>query len=229
MTIQHKLKRIVEQPSIPLDLIKGIKPRLKRSCLIVKSLSKEDIRTFIDVGANKGEFIHAVQDVFPNTSIIAFEPLEECKRYLEDYHCENLFMFGLWDEDKLGILLTNRNRLDESSFLKSVEYEGIKELVNLKRFDNLGIQILRPCFVKIDVEGAELKVLKGFGERLNEVSFLQVELLFEDMFEEQTKLKDLTNYLYGYNFNGFIQTGVTYTKKGFPSKCDLIFFKNENG
>lgn len=226
MKIQHKLKRLIEQPSLPMDLIKGIKPRLKRSCLIVKDLSKEDIRTFIDVGANTGEFSNAIQNVFNNVNIIAFEPLKECERYLQDYHIDSIFMFGLWDKDEKKTLSVNKNRLDESSFLIPKGYEGEKRIVYLRRFDSLNVHIMKPCFLKIDVEGAELKVLKGFGSRLNDIDFLQVEVLFEKMYKNQSKIKDIISYLYDYNFNGFIQTGVTYTEEGYPSKCDLIFFKN---
>ena len=89
------------------------------------------------------------------------------------------------------------------------------------------IPIAHPCFVKIDVEGGEEKVLRGFGEELKKVDVLQIEWFFRDFHENQMKLGTLVPLLEKYGFVGFIQRELGYIE-GYPSACDLIFFKKRD-
>src|SRR5215831_12393503 len=47
--------------------------------------------------------------------------------------------------------------------------------VPMRRFDQLVASFARPSLMKIDVQGAELMVLRGMGERLKEIDCLIVE------------------------------------------------------
>ena len=57
-----------------------------------------------------------------------------------------------------------------------VKYDFQKSnLIKLKRFDKLELKIDSIKLIKIDVEGAELEVLKGFGEYLKKTFLIQFE------------------------------------------------------
>lgn len=99
-----------------------------------------------------------------------------------------------------------------------------KRKIKLDRFDNLDVKIRGKCFLKVDTEGHELEVLKGFGKRLEEVDVVLFEHCFRPYFSNQGKLGDTFNLLEKYGFNGVKQIntrkiGVTLTF------CDWVFFR----
>jgi len=230
---QRVLSRIIESPGVLLARFKGIYSDHYLCCVTAKKLLNQPPKTIIDVGANKGVFIDACNYIFSDCKIYAFEPIPWLYNSIKNKKNTTAFNFGLWDKKGENIMYCNKTNIGASSFLeptqKYKEEKGSeKDLFKIKakkqRFDKLNINIERPCFVKIDVEGAEEKVLKGFGDRLNEVDIIQIEWFFKDFHKDQMKLGKLLPFLEKYGFTGFIQREVNFIK-GKPSTCDLIFFK----
>ncbi len=230
MNLRHKAIRLLEQPLGVFDLVQGIKPTYTQYFQTVKKFTPR-INTYIDVGANVGDVIRAGRKVFPMAKIVAIEPIKE--------HCDEIkrldiftkvFNIGLWNENtKQNFWIVKDNDV-ESSFLKPLnekeEDMGQRE-VELRRFDSLFITIKRPCFVKIDVEGAEFQVLQGFGNRLSEVDFVQLEQTHSCKNKDKTKMSKCIEILENFGFTGFLQVNTTFNPNGFPDKSDLIFFKTK--
>jgi len=227
------IQRIIEQPKVIKARIKGLYSCHVFTCLTAKDLVNQPIKTIIDIGANDGRFIRASKYVFPEAKIYGFEPQKRLYNLIKEIPNTAIFNIGLWDQEGIGLFYLNENNEDASSFLKPQgEYEEdagrVSYLVKIKqqRFDKLNIKIKRPCFVKVDVEGAEEFVLKGFGDRLNEVDVIQVELIFKDYYRGQTKLSSLLELLEQYGFTKFLQKEVVYVGNTLTN-CDLIFYKEE--
>lgn len=233
--LSRTVERIVEYPSLLFTKIHGISSNHTYTCLTAKELIG-NARTIIDIGANEGLFIKSAKYVFPKAKIYAFEPQKKFYNIIKNFSTVKAFNFGLWDKEEESVFYINKQNTGASSFLKPLEnytkYIGSKDKIietklQKKRFDSLNIPIIRPCFVKIDVEGAEVNVLKGFGDKLKEVDVLQIEWFFKDFHENQMKLGTLVPLLEKYGFVGFIQKELGYIE-GYPSACDLIFFKKKN-
>ena len=92
----------------------------------------------------------------------------------------------------------------------------------MKRFDELDIKLERPCLVKIDVEGSEFEVLKGFGNKLDSVDIIQLEYIFEEVYNRKNFIK-IISLLHRHGF-GFIQPVITWYKNK-PCSNDLLFFR----
>lgn len=144
---------------------------------------------FIDVGANSGQSAVSFALYNSSFSIHSFEPYQQLepslrftKRLLGERYSYSLF--GLSDVDDTAKLyvpvLGNLPLLARASTSQSVIEALIREIepdygrplhmatfeIELRTFDSLN---LKPDIVKIDVEGAEPRVLRGMERTLREI------------------------------------------------------------
>jgi FkbM family methyltransferase len=146
-----------------------------RDLLFVRNLGPEPL--LIDVGANAGQSALCMARLRPDARIVSFEAnadnirdLAFVRRILGDRYTYH--HVGLSDRDGPAVLnvpVVGRTPVPgESSFLghfdRSIEdrigkiSRVLQQEVYQKRFDSFG---LLPAFVKIDVQGHELEVLRG--------------------------------------------------------------------
>ena len=138
--------------------------------------------TFVDVGANQGEFALFAAKRLTRGRVWAFEPMSEMYRRLLKNLEVNRFanistaQLGLWSDSKTLPMFQRGRR-----FLDGSRHEGLAtlfptetrdspvesiELTTLDTFvSSNGIQ--RVDVMKIDVEGAELEVLRGAGKTVD--------------------------------------------------------------
>ncbi|MGB4850480.1 MAG: FkbM family methyltransferase [Saprospiraceae bacterium] len=143
-----------------------------------RTLSSDMI--FIDVGANQGEFSVYASSKLTNGRVLAFEPVSKIRSLLrENQRINNLqnleiYDFGLSDQEGSLPIYTTSDTIHHhgyneglSTLYKTDERNIFEEQVSLKVFDDIFFkQMTRIDFIKIDVEGAELYVLKGMYKSL---------------------------------------------------------------
>jgi len=132
--------------------------------------------TFIDVGCNKGDFsLLASRLVGPQGRVLAFEPHPENCRWIRksiaknDYRNIDLYEFALSDAngatqlhlgEKSGTHTLRAGRLQREKGTLEIKTRRLDDLLQEIRFHR-SIKAM-----KIDVEGAELDVLKGARETI---------------------------------------------------------------
>lgn len=153
----------------------------------VKSLSKKlkSGLIFIDVGGNKGLYTQELLKVYDPQEIHIFEPSAENVKILNNKFGEkqNIIInnVGLSDTSREGILYSDfpgsglgsltKRRVDHFDLTFS-ENEKIK----LIRFDHYWVDESKIIdLFKMDVEGHEYDVLKGIGEKIHKIRFIQFE------------------------------------------------------
>jgi FkbM family methyltransferase len=135
---------------------------------------------FIDIGSNIGLFsLYASSRVGKTGSVIAIEPSSiTFKRLQENCILNNLtniktYKLGLSDKNETLELNVSANGYDAwNTFVKSKDVKfSSKELVDVKSLDNfmaeIDIDIKKIALIKIDVEGFEIKVLRGSHQLLS--------------------------------------------------------------
>jgi len=122
----------------------------------------------IDVGAHKGAFLELFLKHAPNGSHLAFEPIPELYNELKMKY-QNVEVHPLALSDHKGISKFHKvieglawSGLELQEYPSAMSIEQIN--INTNKLDEVLPEAFQPHFVKIDVEGAELKVLDG-GKR----------------------------------------------------------------
>jgi len=206
---------------------------------ISKCLCNLNINKVIDVGSHKGEFLETVLKIQNIDSFYAFEPQKHIFSQLSEKFSENkkvkLFNYALDDEiknkklkinklsmtsslaefndDSLYLKLKNFLTLSKSNFID--EYEVQTSTID-KIFENIN---LKNALIKIDVEGFEMKVIKGSQRKLKEISFILLENQFGNHYKNND-FNDILKYLKKQNF-------TIHKKFIFPTMHyqDVLFIK----
>jgi len=202
----------------------------------------------IDVGA-AGELLPRFSKVKDKT-IVAFEPEEKAFKELRNkYSSENyIILKDALSEKRQEVEFKVTKKGQNSSlfepnmefwkkFPKSERFEVLKrEKISANSLDNVleKNKIFNPNFIKLDIQGGELDVLKGASENLQKISCIELEIAFSELYVGQPLFSEIEQYLREFHFevwdiarcyqklNSTIHIG---NKKGKLISGDALFFK----
>ncbi len=175
---------------------------------IIRYLRDFEIKYFIDVGSHKGEFLSYLLKL-KYKRIYCFEAQKDIFSILHKQYSKNkkikLFNIGLADKNSIKQFYVNKIS-SSSTFSKSKDtffskfkrfvlnsdnfYEK-KYSIKTKKLDDLLLdKKMKDIFLKVDVEGFELNVLKGAKKLIKKnVKFVLVEKHFFQLYKDYTPNK----------------------------------------
>ena len=201
-------------------------------------LTNLDIRTVIDVGANKGRAARRFRRFFPAARVYCVEPIPRLCRRLERWaetqggavQVLELALSRVPSEQPLYV----HRQSDILSTLaapppgEAAQFERIT--VRVDTLDHLAaeMRLEADVLVKIDTEGLDLEVIRGGEETLRRAAAVIVEAAFypnpagdaAPTFEDiAAALRDL-----GYVYRGNVRLGCQH---GTPMLADVLFARSE--
>lgn len=119
--------------------------------------------TCLDIGANIGNHTLFYAKYFNN--IFSFEPLPMNFKLLEintnDLKNVKIFNYAIGAENFSRDFFYDYRNLGGSSF-KNINHDSLNKLsLPIKKLDDLNLDLVNVTFIKLDVEGSEIDVIKG--------------------------------------------------------------------
>ena len=123
-----------------------------------------------------------------------------------------VFNFAISDEDNKLYEFNITNNGQSSSILKLDKHKihhpqiHVSEVINVnsKRMNTLlsenNINVNDYDFLNIDIQGAELLALKGFGDLLNNIKYIYTEINTNTLYKDCALVSEIDEYLFKYGF-----------------------------
>ncbi len=192
------------------------------------------IRTVFDVGANVGKKARHYRKLFPEARIYCFEPVpatfEKLNRWARQQQgAVEAFNLALGSRSGDTQIHWNRVHSGGSTVLAPMaerrhEYESLS--VRMETLDSVArrLDVDDEIFVKIDVEGFDMEVIRGGPGLLARASAVIIEIALGDRPSEGPQFRDFVNELdrLGYLYRGNLSHGYV---DGIPRLADAVFIK----
>jgi len=197
----------------------------------VKTMDRDAV--IFDIGGHIGESIVYFRGLFPGALIYSFEPDPDSFVKLKAFADEKTFCYNIALSDTTGPVDFFRNRIGHTNSLLPVNMSSKdsiyfqkarnaqeawepdrfnqKTVVNAMRLDEFCVEhrIEQIDLLKVDVQGAETKVLNGGVRILERVKNIIVEISFFDYYSQQSSFCDVEKSINIFGFKLYAITEIS--------------------
>lgn len=197
-----KLARLISRSDYRRGLKNGVAASVEHSGIPFS----DETATVIDLGASRGQFALFAVNRFPGARVISFEPqpgpMADLKNLLGDRVETHPLAIGA----EPGTAEMNISKSDDSSSLLAIGSNQRKIFPGTEQVDSIEVEIstldtvletdiVRPCLLKIDVQGLELEALKGAEQTLAQVDEALIECSFIELYEGQAMADEVISMM----------------------------------
>lgn len=191
----------------------------------IRDIIKPNI--ILDIGANIGEWNTIIKQIFPDSRIISFEANRECEHHLKSKNLEYKICL-LGDEKKEVVFFSTK--MDKTSTGCSIYRENtdffndsnlVEHKLQMEKLDDI-LELDEIDLIKIDVQGAELDVLRGAKNIMNKTKFIILEVSMIEYNKNSPLFADVIEFM---NKSNFIVVDILdiHYKDNVCIQCDILF------
>jgi FkbM family methyltransferase len=209
---------------------------------LLNKIQQKNPSVIFDVGANIGDYAKMLRVKFPDAQIHCFEPGPEAFERLTANTAElNIKLHNLAVGSESGTLTLVKSSNDDDGAMLTVYKEAISNVFTFAGDPNESIVCNMVClddfcnsnnvqvidFLKIDVEGHELEVLKGAARMIseNKIGIIQFEFNEFNIFSK-TFFYDYYKILRQYKFYRIMPRNKLYPLGEYTSSHEIFRYQN---
>ena len=194
----------------------------------------------VDIGANRGQFSLLSRSLFPEATIIAFEPLQEPSETFRSLFAgdSRVHIHRVAIGPHRTSSLMHISARDHSSSLLPIgalqveSFSGTAEVGTTNVMVSPLSSFLQPehfvdrSLLKIDVQGYEYQALLGCEALVEKFTYIYCECSFVELYLGQLLFSDVASWLFA---RGFAVSGiynVHYNLKGVAIQADILFSRH---
>lgn len=196
-----------------------------------------EVRTVVDVGANKGQFALTARECFPDAQIFSFEPLpgaaQVFRKVFGDDQSVKLFDVAIGPQS--GVTDIHVSERDDSSSLLQITSLQNQLFPGTAEADTCTVKVARladkldasdikpPSLLKLDVQGFELPALLACVDFICCFQWVYVECSFVELYKDQALADKVVSWLeqHGFRFCGIYN--AAYDVEGRAIQGDFLF------
>jgi len=189
-------------------------------------------RALVDVGAAQGVWTKQMLSLYPDSSYLMIDPLEENEPLLQALSgAHQNVKYWLGAAGRTAGELNFHVHGDQSSMYDSQwGKEGKQRRVQMRTLDRLVKEFGvgdNLDGLKLDVQGAELEVLAGAADTLKQCKVVQVEVSFRRVYEKAPLAHELIRFFAEQGFRIF-DISTLYKRKDYALLQADIFFVSDD-
>ncbi|MDB5090261.1 MAG: hypothetical protein JWR09_4255 [Mucilaginibacter sp.] len=188
----------------------------------------------IDAGALFGQWTENVRIIFPEAKFIMIEPQIAQKKYLEavshKFDNVSLELSLVGDVEKNGVEFYEMGS-GSSIYQENSDHHREKVSLKMETIDAIiekKYKMPNNCFLKLDVQGAEIDVLKGATELLKRTEFILLEISMLNYNYKAPQFTDVIIFLKNIGFVLFDICDERRTANEVLYQTDMIFVKESS-
>ncbi len=206
---------------------------------VLQKIISSDEPLIVDVGGYNGSSVRKYTELFPKSIIYSLEPFPRSYSQLCKLESNRVKTFNLGLSSHKGTETFYVNKLNETnsllSFSKDVKdtWCGLEGLITEAKIECKFVtldefisahEIKHVDLLKLDVQGAEFKVLEGSKNALSEkrIYAIQMELILADTYIGQKSMRYYFDLFKKFGYQPYSMTDFATTKKELL-QCDIFF------
>ena len=197
----------------------------------------DEVDAIVDVGANIGQFAFMAHSIMPNLPIYSFEPDPACFEKLKQTFASHQIdgeCFSIALAENQGVVNLN---VYESSANNSILFRENESALEIKEVDCSTLDVfdkqlnaLKCLYLKVDVQGAELSVLRGASQFLKKCKFVQLEVSLVNAYSGNAHIADVMDFMRHAGFSCWEVLDVLRRRNSDNLgilEMDILFVKNK--